>query len=143
MPSPFPGMDPYLEDRSVWGEVHHVFISECMYLLSDLLPAPYVAQIRQRAVRDADSTEVRIGHVDVVRKPDFEFVSTIELLSTWHKFGARVGEYRQEREALISDGMQVVEIDLLRDGERSESRCAEVVRDYCVLLHHPDQGRVE
>jgi len=143
MPSPFPGMDPYLEDPSVWGEFHHTFIAECMYLLSDLLPPRYIAQIRQRVVRDVDSTEIRIGRVDVLRKPDFEFVARIELLSTWHKFGEGVGEYRREREALISGGTHVIEVDLLRDGERSESTCAEVVRDYCVLLHRAGQGRVD
>ena len=37
MPSPFPGMDPYLEDPAIWEEFHHVFITECMYQLSDRL----------------------------------------------------------------------------------------------------------
>src|SRR5215203_2602337 len=48
MPSPFPGMDPYLEDPSVWEEFHHVFITECMYELSERLPDRYVAKIDER-----------------------------------------------------------------------------------------------
>ena len=28
MPSPFPGMDPYLENRDLWPDAHHRFISE-------------------------------------------------------------------------------------------------------------------
>ncbi|WP_369016122.1 DUF4058 family protein [Armatimonas sp.] len=26
MPSPFPGMDPYLEDRGVWEDFHTTFL---------------------------------------------------------------------------------------------------------------------
>src|SRR5215217_346702 len=48
MPSPFPGMDPYLEDPAVWEEFHQVFITECMYHLSDRLPDRYVAKIQER-----------------------------------------------------------------------------------------------
>src|SRR5687767_1376916 len=48
MPSPFPGMDPYLEDPAVWEEFHYVLIAECMYLLSDRLPPPYIAKIQER-----------------------------------------------------------------------------------------------
>jgi len=35
MPSPFPGMDPYLEDRHIWPSVHHRLIS----IISDMLTA--------------------------------------------------------------------------------------------------------
>ncbi len=27
MPSPFPGMDPYLESRRFWSDLHHELIS--------------------------------------------------------------------------------------------------------------------
>lgn len=48
MNSPFPGMDPFLEDPAVWEEFHHVFITECMYHLGERLPAGYVAKIQER-----------------------------------------------------------------------------------------------
>lgn len=41
-------MDPYLEDPAVWEEFHHVLITECMYLLADRLPPPYIAKIQER-----------------------------------------------------------------------------------------------
>jgi hypothetical protein len=41
-------MDPYLEDPSVWEEFHHIFITECMYFLSDRLPDSYIAKINER-----------------------------------------------------------------------------------------------
>lgn len=37
MPSPFPGMDPYLEDPGLWPDVHHGLISEMQAALNRLL----------------------------------------------------------------------------------------------------------
>ena len=48
MPSPFPGMDPYLEARDVWPDVHASLIT---YLREDLQPQlrpKYVARIGER-----------------------------------------------------------------------------------------------
>ncbi len=48
MPSPFPGMDPYLEDPTLWPDVHHALISNMReFLLPQLRPA-YFAQIEER-----------------------------------------------------------------------------------------------
>lgn len=41
-------MDPFLEDPAFWEGFHHVFITECMYFLSERLPADYVADIGER-----------------------------------------------------------------------------------------------
>lgn len=38
MPSPFPGMDPYLEDSIIWRGVHHELISLIAETLNTLLP---------------------------------------------------------------------------------------------------------
>lgn len=61
MSIPFPGMDPYLEEPAVWEEFHHVFITECMYFLSERLPDTYIAKIGERAelisVSDAAATQ--------------------------------------------------------------------------------------
>ena len=34
MPSPFPGMDPYLENPSLWPDVHHMLISSYREMLA-------------------------------------------------------------------------------------------------------------
>ena len=34
MPSPFPGMDPYLEHPNLWPELYHWLISEIARFLS-------------------------------------------------------------------------------------------------------------
>jgi hypothetical protein len=48
MPSPFPGMDPYLEDPTIWPSVHHLMISQIGTTLNRLLPPGYVAAFGER-----------------------------------------------------------------------------------------------
>ena len=58
MPSPFPGMDPYLEDPTLWPDVHHRLITVMSeFLLPQLRPA-YFAQIEER-VYILDESEER------------------------------------------------------------------------------------
>lgn len=48
MPSPFPGMDPYLEDPAYWRDFHGEFIYACRHLLLDRLPAAYYAAVDEQ-----------------------------------------------------------------------------------------------
>src|SRR5436190_11007451 len=48
MPSPFPGMDPYLEDPAFWRDFHSRFINACSEILSDRLPEGYEARIDEQ-----------------------------------------------------------------------------------------------
>jgi len=48
MPSPFPGMDPYLEEPSLWPGVHQGFISSLRATLNALPPPGYVADVGER-----------------------------------------------------------------------------------------------
>jgi hypothetical protein len=48
MPSPFPGMDPYLEDPQLWPSVHHLLISQIGTTLNPLLPPGYMAAFGER-----------------------------------------------------------------------------------------------
>lgn len=45
MPSPFPGMDPYLEQADVWHDFHESFCYECRRLLVPQLGPNYVAKL--------------------------------------------------------------------------------------------------
>jgi len=69
MPSPFPGMDPYLEGH-LWPDVHHRLASEIARQVGPRLAPRYVARIETTVVRDR-APEVEIG----VMVPD---VSVIE-----------------------------------------------------------------
>jgi len=48
MPSPFPGVDPYIEDQAFWRDFHARFLIYCSDQLADLLPDEYVAQVEER-----------------------------------------------------------------------------------------------
>ncbi len=58
MPSPFPGMDPYLEDPSGWAGVHLTLIVAIQAELNRVLPDGYVARIDEYVwVRDTDDPD--------------------------------------------------------------------------------------
>src|SRR6187455_60337 len=48
MPSPFPGMDPYLEGPAFWPDFHHTFITCWREVIADALPDSYDARIGER-----------------------------------------------------------------------------------------------
>jgi hypothetical protein len=48
MPSPFPGMDPYLEHPALWPGVHQRLITYLGDMLNAVLPPHYVADIGER-----------------------------------------------------------------------------------------------
>lgn len=48
MPSPFPGMDPYLEARAVWPDVHASLITYIREALQPQIRPKYVARIGER-----------------------------------------------------------------------------------------------
>ncbi len=59
MPSPFPGMDPFLERLSIFSDFHAGFIASMRALLQTELPAPYYAAMGRRAW--VEITERNIG----------------------------------------------------------------------------------
>lgn len=48
MPGPFPGMDPYLEESSLWSGVHQGYIGCLRAALNASLPPGYVADVGER-----------------------------------------------------------------------------------------------
>ncbi len=76
MPSPFPGMDPYLETH--WGDVHARLIIYASDQLNAKLPRDLRARAEERVYLEAADT--RLGH----RQPD---VRVIE--EGWQDSGAR------------------------------------------------------
>lgn len=76
MPSPFPGMDPYLEDRELWPEVHHRLITAIAIAIGPHIRPKYRVAIEKRTyLTDADdSVTVEIPDVAILSKsskPDF------------------------------------------------------------------------
>ena len=72
MPSPFPGMDPYLESPVIWPDVHHELISEIRAALNPNLRPSYVARVELRVyISDDDDPgrEVLVPDVRVEAAP--------------------------------------------------------------------------
>ncbi|MBI4586212.1 MAG: DUF4058 family protein [Planctomycetes bacterium] len=63
MPSPFPGMDPYIEDPEIWSDFHGGMANEIRGELNRILQPRYVARLTPRVtyeiVEIAERREVR------------------------------------------------------------------------------------
>ncbi|MBI4671833.1 MAG: DUF4058 family protein [Chloroflexi bacterium] len=70
MPSPFPGMDPYLEGY-LWPDVHHRLATQISDQLMPLLVPRYVARIVIQTVLE----EIETGEAVRVIVPDVEVIS--------------------------------------------------------------------
>ena len=68
MPSPFPGMDPYLEDPSIWPDLHSTMISYIREALQPQVRPKYVARIGER-VEVADFGTKYVPDVMLVEPP--------------------------------------------------------------------------
>ncbi|MEM7127695.1 MAG: DUF4058 family protein [Chloroflexota bacterium] len=69
MPSPFPGMDPYIEDRSIWPSMHQRLITAIAdSIMPDVLPK-YMAHINER-VEIAGVGSSYVPDVMVVKQGD-------------------------------------------------------------------------
>jgi Protein of unknown function (DUF4058) len=66
MPSPFPGIDPYLEGQGLWPDFHVSFLAELRNALADRLPESYVARIDERMnLVEVPTEEVKLVRPDV------------------------------------------------------------------------------
>jgi hypothetical protein len=77
MPSPFPGMDPYLEDPGLWPDVHHNLISEVQGLLTGQLRPKYLVRIEERAYitseeDDWSKPQQRVPDIEIMARPGWE-----------------------------------------------------------------------
>jgi hypothetical protein len=67
MPSPFPGMNPYLEQNDTWEDFHHNFMTRVQEALSVQVGPNYLIKIEVRLLLHELSAEQRrfIGRADV------------------------------------------------------------------------------
>jgi hypothetical protein len=164
MPSPFPGLDPFLEGQ-IWRDFHQSFIVELRttiaprvvpryivrveeYIYLEYAPeewhrlrAPDVCVVEQRGAlppaAGASSTvtlpeaqavtltlpEPRYRHevyLTIRDRESLEVITAIEFLSPTNKdiaSGGR-GRYLEKRDEIIQSSAHLIELDLLRGGER-------------------------
>lgn len=66
MKSPFPGMDPFLEQPAFWSDFHATFVNYWREAVADLLPPNYEATLGERVyLVERDPDERKLGYPDV------------------------------------------------------------------------------
>ena len=123
MPSPFPGMDPYLEDPALWSDFHASFITYWRDALADCLPENYEARIDEkvRLVEVAPTRRKLIEpdvaaherYIEILHRPERALVAVLELLSPTNKEEPGRSDYLAKRRALLRHRVHLVELDLL------------------------------
>jgi len=68
MPSPFPGIDPYLESPLYWQDLHERFLPYAAEVLQPQLPDRYRARIGERVILEAVERTI-IPDLTVVQRP--------------------------------------------------------------------------
>ncbi|MCX7643190.1 MAG: DUF4058 family protein, partial [Armatimonadetes bacterium] len=159
MPSPFPGMDPYLESPSIWQDFHHSFIDEMRATLVPKVRPKYAVHIeRYVCISEPTIEEIRVRpdltiaetqgqgvepesqpsavttavlvplpepqevyhyFLEIREVATQKVITIVEMLSPFNK---RAGEgredYLRKRRMILESNVHLVELDLLREGER-------------------------
>ena len=164
MPSPFPGMDPFIESQ-IWEDFHHALIEVMRESLIPHTRPRYVVRVEERVYVEhipssasvfirpdvtvlerhgdegpLESTEpmttsavvtpvirhlpvpeqVREAFLTIRERETMEVVTVIAVLSPGNKRAGSDGrrEYLRKREEVLLSATHLVELDLLRGGER-------------------------
>lgn len=124
MPSPFPGMDPYLEDEKLWPIFQHQFVN-CLYQI--LLPGlvdRYRARMMQRQYMTEQALftsvvreEHQEAYIEIRRRNDSRLVTLVDIASPTNKLTPQGRKaYLDKRQEGRHAGANLVEIDLVLQG---------------------------
>lgn len=155
MPSPFPGMDPYLEQSGAWGDFHLEFISCLRSALRCQLPSNYNARIQER-VTVIESFEVpprsyepdlmilpeeeeRQHYIEIYDQPEQILVAIVELLSPTNKLSHGREQYLLKRDAVLRQDVHLIELDLLACGQRLPTAEPYPQDDYYAFVARADR----
>jgi hypothetical protein len=125
MPSPFPGMDPYLEDDTLWPVFHHQLVM-CLYqILLPSLPDRYRARVNQRhyvTEQALFTSVVREEHhedyIEIRQRSDGRLVTLVDAVSPTNKLNtAGRSAYLAKRCEAKSANASLVEVDLVLQGQ--------------------------
>lgn len=186
MPSPFPGMDPYIEDPEIWSDFHGNLAPEIQGQLNRVIRPRYVARLvprvtyeiveiaKTRGIRPdvgvwqpqppkgevAEGTAVitpapveslvrlefplRLLSVEIRTTDTLELVTAIEILSPVNKRPGHDAyrDYQRTRRELLRSSAHLIEIDLLRGGERPPLERPVPPAPYYVILSRADRRPV-
>ncbi|MBI3947905.1 MAG: DUF4058 family protein [Armatimonadetes bacterium] len=132
MPSPFPGMDPYIEEPEVWSDFHGGLAEEIRAELNRSLLNRYVVRLGPRVTYDLVLYTVEVRETGTLR-----LVTAIEILSPVNKRPGHDAyrDYRAKRRELLRTRVHLIEIDLLRGGERPPLERPVAVAPYYVTVN--------
>lgn len=112
MPSPFPGMDPYLEAPDVWPGVHANLIVAFQELLNRVIRPRYVARVEERLYMVPDDDPFR----NIERIPDVKVDSTAH----WNGGPAAAGGLAIAESVVVrGDPVREGRIEVLQAGNRT------------------------
>jgi hypothetical protein len=125
MPSPFPGMDPYLEDDALWPVFHHQLVM-CLYQI--LLPGlvdRYRARVNQRhyvTEQALFTSVVREEHhedyIEIRQRSDGRLITLVDAVSPTNKLNPTGrSAYLAKRCEAKSANANLVELDLVLQGQ--------------------------
>jgi len=116
MPSPFPGMDPYLEAADLWPVFQHVFIACLGETLQPGLIDLYQTRVHERHYNA--QAEHREEYIEIIRRSDEQLVTLLDVVSPSNKMTTA------GREAFLSTRQQakvarasLVEVDFVLQGQ--------------------------
>ncbi len=117
MPGPFPGMDPFMELR--WGDSSTRLIVYVAETLNRLLPDDLAAEIDcERYPLPGLDDPITDRSVHILPLRDDRPVTAITFVNPWNRVpGPGRTAYERRRAWALSDGYNVVEIELVRTGE--------------------------
>jgi hypothetical protein len=164
MPSPFPGMNPFLEQEDTWPDFHHRFIDRMAEAIAEQVEPRYLVKIEEHLLRwpgpglgaPKFRTQVEprylvkievhlLPWLEAERQPYLEIrdrfsrdlITRVEFLSPTTK-GRHRDQYLLKRDKILIGTAHLVEIDLLRGGDAPPApdrpEC-----DYSVMVSRVEQ----
>ncbi|ETX05027.1 DUF4058 family protein [Candidatus Entotheonella palauensis] len=183
MPSPFPGMDPYIESPLLWSDFHNNLASEMQMRLNQYIQPRYFARLTPyvtyesvdigqtyRVIPDVGISQpqpppessvtatatitpplveslvplempLRLHRVEIRATETQQLVTVIEILSPVNKRPSHQAylAYQRKRRDILHSEVHLIEIDLLRGGERPPLERPVPMAPYYVIVSRQEQ----
>jgi Protein of unknown function (DUF4058) len=149
MSSPFPGMNPYLEEPAIWPLFHQQLITALYQILlpglvdryrSRLVPRQYVCEMPlfTSVVREEHREET----IEIRHRSDGRLITLIDVVSPANKATESGRQaYLQRRRSALAEHANLAEIDLVLQGKMMVDYPVEDLaeRDYGVVVTRANQ----
>lgn len=143
MPSPFRGMNPYLEQSHLWRDFHNSFLVALRATLVPQLPDRYLVEYEEQAAPDEDGADGKARRLVVRDSKSNAVVTVVELLSPSNKAsGADRDKYLEKRGEVLTSAAHFVELDLHRGGKRMPVRALPECDYYALVSRAWERPRI-